>query len=466
MSDPKFLALFSTLNADEASDFRKYLKRQAGTDSVALNVYDHLQKHPADRQLETAHLALKVFKTNAESDKKNLLNTFYDLHRWLRIYLMGQKAIDQSEAGHLLWLSILEDRNMTDEAAKHTTALRKTIDANKRRGTRDFQVSTILYEHSLRHPQIKANPESFSNLISFKKDLDSYYLLSQIKIACELANGKNIKSVESNMDHMKQVFELVELSNLGSNPLFRLYKEVYDLIVLHQEDNYNNLISLLYAHENHVNSDELMTLLSYLHNFAATQTRNGKETEYFIKTHQLNKFALDKGFLNNEINMSPAKFTNIVTASCIAGEFKWADMFIQDFSKLIHEELRFETKLLANSIISFELKQYQQTVQNLQKKDFKNFSNQIRAKLLLLRCLYETQSADALDFCRLFEAMLRRNNPGKTEPIKATLNTVLITKMLIHRNAPKQKILDAIGHTRPLYLITWLLHKAEGYDPV
>lgn len=465
MADPKFLTLYRTLAREEAADFRKYLKRMYGNDTLALEVYDFIRKQKMDKRPGVDYICEKLYGTTSPTARKNLQNGLSDLFLWLKDFLLTDKATDGKFDSRFLWLKVTRDHRLEDEFCRQAQSLQNDMENLPGQGLEDYLKIISLHHLVLYHrPADKPLPDE-NKLLRFKNDLDVFYALAQLKVACELANLKNQMPPGTVQELLSQPdFGAFKISGLDKHPLLRLYWEVYQMIASQREESYAGVIALLSKHASHIDPSELHALFSYLHNYAALQIRNGKAA-YWKSTHLLNCFGADHAVFTRDGGLSATQFNNIIAVACRVEAFQWAERFVASHGSYLPDAVQEETALLAKAIILFEQKKFKKVLQTLSDRDFKNTLDEIRSRALILRSLYELgeDENDMLDYCLAFEKYMRRGGQSGLAAVRGTLNSVRVVKMLIRKKAPREQILKTIHDTRPIYFDSWLEEKAKRY---
>ncbi len=469
MQNSKYFTLLRTLEREELSAFGKYLKRLYGGEDIALSVFDYGKGFfPGFREvekLEIAYACQKIFKEPLDANsynRKKLLNALSDLHRWLKEFLLLEKVRNESFESRALWMSILKERKLSDEFSRHAARLQTEVQAMPKTGVPDYlkgMVSNYFFYYHLAQDKLSAD---IGALQACGSDLDLCYAVCRLKVGCEMANRKNLLSLDFNLEALPTVMELSKTKEWSSHhPLLQLYRSVYDLIANRQDHRYLEIESLLANNVQKMEPEELHTIISYLHNYAAAQIRKGNET-YLDMTHRLNKFSVGHGVFAGSGEMSSSQFNNIVNAACRVKDFAWAAAFTASHQQFLPEDVRSDAVLLAEAILLFEKKKYREVLQKLQEVEFTDLHHAIRSKSLILRSHYELPDSgtDVVGFCIAFEGYLKRNRKPKREAVEATLNFTRIAKTLSLGKAAKEDVLMEIEATTPIYFKAWLLEKA------
>lgn len=468
MADPKFLTLFRTLDKKEIADFRGYLKRMRQNDAIALEVFDYIRKQKREKNLSAGVICNGLYGTETPVARKNLLNTLSDLYLWLKDFLLYSKATDGKFDSRLLWLKILQERRLKNEFINLASSMQTGVESLSGQGMEDYlKIITVNHLTLYNRPADKPLPDEKA-LLRFRTDVDMFYALAQLKVACELANVKNQHIPETEPKETSDpVFEFADLPIPDTHSLVLLYREVYRLIASRQEESYARVISLITRHITRIDPSELHALFSYLHNYAAAQIRN-KKPSYWESTHQLNKFGVEHGIFTREGEFSAQQFNNIVAVACRQNDFDWADAFVASHSSFLPEPIREETALLTSAIILFEKKAFEKVLDTLSGRVFKNTLDEIRSRALILRSLYELRENGnyMLDYCLSFEKYMRHGKHSGRTAIIGALNAIQVIKMLIRRKASRKRIIETIEASKPIYFEPWLLEKAMRYTPV
>ena len=471
MSDWKFLTLLQTLNDREIAAFQRYLKHLHGEEDIALSVFRHIRKLQPDFEnggkLDLAIAHKRIFRTDITANDYNrtkMLNALSDLNLWLREFLLFEKTKADTFESRALWLMVLRERGLDAEYYKQTSRLQAEVKAFPKRGFMDYIKSLAANHFFYYHRAQDSLSPDIDALRLGIKDLYVYYAVARLKLACEMANLKNQFSREFDLDALPKVLEWDEHRPLENNPLLLLYREIYQLISGEDEERFARISALLTEHVHTIDPEEMLVMLSYLHNYAAVQIRKGKE-DYWEKTHEMNKFGIRHNIFMRKDIMSGTQFNNIVNIACRVKDFEWADSFIYTQSIFLPTEVRNDTTLLARALIFFEKTDFGQVVGLLEQASFKDVNDSIRARALLLRSYYECR-ADTdkmLVYCHAFEAFLRRNRKSRKAIVTATLNFLRFVKMLITKKTEQGQLIHEIDKAEALYFKSWLLSKAAVY---
>lgn len=468
MQDRKFLTLLRTLSENELSSFQKHLKRQYGKEEIALLVFDYVKKfYPGlqeEKKLDMAYAYKKIFGEAIHEQPYNrtkMRNAMSDLYLWLKAFLLMEQVRLKTFENQVTWMMILQERGLEREFLNLSSRLRTAWAESPAKSVMQdiygLAVGHFSYYYRL---QDVFSPE-IAPLLEHEKDLDLFYLITKIKLACEKASLKKFLSIE---ESTAPLFSLPEPWPSVEHPLLILYKDIYQLITDQQESSYNQAVRHLTDYAPQIDVAELYTILSYLNNYAAIQFRDGKSS-FWVRTHQLNKFGVEYGVYTRKGVMPATQFNNIVTTACGANDFEWALRFVESHSHFLKADIAADTATMAKAIIFFVKKDFRQVLELLGKARFKDIPDLMRSKAMILRSYYELKmdEEEIFVFCMSFESDLRRNRKPKREAVEATFNFLKLFKLLMDKKVAKERLLHDIERTKPLYFKEWLLEKSVNY---
>lgn len=462
MKGSKFITLLRTLSAEELPAFHKYLRQMHGGEKVALQVFEYVRKlYPKfedNKKLEIDYIYQKLFGgEKQENPRKKMLDTLSDLHLWLKKFLLIEKLDNDLMTSQLLWASILEERHLQEEYSKHITRFHKDVKDLPRKDAKIYLVEMTVgyfYYQYLAQPSAKPRIEELENTLT---ELEICAETIRLRLACQLANIRKVQVPESVPIATVSSLTLPRVELRENSPLLELYYNIYQLIDTEKEVYYDNIAKAFFKADE-FEEDELHGALSYLHNYVATQLRNGTESNITARIHELNKYAFTHGLFNS---LSAGQFANIVSMACSVKDYKWATHFVEKCPVALPAE----AVLLARAAITFGEKQFEEVLNMLEEVDFKGLYEIIRSRLLILRSYVELDSAKAFDYCSSFELWINGRKP-KTEAVEGILATVRIIKMLIMKKQQQQKILAELEKAPLLYTKSWLREKVANYKAI
>lgn len=469
MNNKKFIKILRTLSHEEFTEFYSYLKVKLHKQQAALNTFKYLKRfHPLfqdKKRLSIAYAYEKIFKQPIESNpsnRKNFLNIISDLNLNLKEFLVIRRINNDSIEGRLIWSTILMERGLNEEFFRKITTLNKELGAISLKGTSTHLyhlMSNYLYYYKV--IQKKLEPQIMA-IQQAEESLDHFYCTMRIKLACEtLARAKLLNTKPPNAHSISTMVPIIH-SLKENNHLLAIYYQAYQLLLRKKDEDYNALEALLKKHRDIIPTEDQHILFSYLQNHASSQLRNGKNS-FWIKLHELNKFAADQMLFTHKGLISHTQFNNIVNIACKVKAFDWAMEFIDLHEQYVDKSIRLSTTTLARAIIYYKTKNFDPILPLLLQMDFIDTHQAIRAKALTLISYVELnwKQITIISFCKSFSTFLRRQQKINEETIEATQNFIKLTKMVALGHTPKEVLREKIVATKPLYFDMWLLEKTS-----
>ena len=471
----KFFTLFRTLQPEEVAAFQKYLKRMHSNEKVALGVYAYVKKfYPGfqdEKKLDLSHIFRKVFGTAIEDNeynRKKLLNALSDLNLWLKAFILSEKLNDNSFESRYLWLTILKERKMKQEFVQDAAQIQEELAVrSKRRSVTDYGQSLALNQMVYNQFAEDNSTPLGQAFLPLAANLDLYYAVTKIKMACELVNMQNQNQPVSEPGFLLEMPEIKETPILNDHPLVQLYSEIYRLLSSRRDEHYSRVEALLMAQAEKIDPIELGVMLIYLRNYGSSMVRKGEE-QLWERVHRLNKLGVDNEVFIRRGTMTAREFLNIVNAAGKVGDFTWAEKFIRTRSRHLPADTRVHAELLARTILQFEQKDFASIVRELNLVNLKELHDLhllIRLRTMMLRCFYELgkDQDTILTYCTNFENSLHRMHHPSTEAVVATFNFITLLKILIRKKTDKETLQKKIHDTQPVFFKPWLLEKTAGY---
>jgi len=246
-----------------------------------------------------------------------------------------------------------------------------------------------LWEHDI-DSLVKKN--NFPDVVNA---LDTYYLIRRIRLQLLGLSIMSRTQQEYDLEPMKFILELSKLPQYGC-PLLNLYRTAYEL-EWHKRYSNNDtekyasqLQKLLNQHDEEIIHDSKVGFYTILTNFYIRQVKT-KDLTSSGKAFELFRALEDKGLLLSDNKIRIGKLNALITASCHAEEFKWAEDMLEKYRDYIQEKERHSVYKFNLGQIAFYQKEYDQAdnlflaVEQLTKHQ--SYSNNCR--ILRLKCLYE-----------------------------------------------------------------------------
>ncbi len=428
----------------------------------AILLYSFLEKQyprfPA-KNLTHAYLSKTVYQK--EADLKKVLNTMSDLYRWAKDYLIWQHQLKDENKKDLLWLEVLDTRNMDHEFNLKATLMDKKLAGKKVTDPEDYLNRLTFYHKVWAHPTTKRHTPDFKVLENCLSNLESFYEVSKLNYGAEILNRERMYKATDGLTTKSK-------KNLPpENFLLKVSKLQYKLVRYGEEEIYKELKKCYLYARKRLSSTSKSILLLHLINYSAHQIRSGKQTAYVPEAFQLYKWGLNDGILISHGIIPSHTFINIFTLSMDFGKLAWAKKFIDNYAPLVEPIAREQTELLVRAQLAFKLGNHNSAYfTKLQTVNFSDPLMAIRTKVLIMMNFYEarTQREMLLQFNTAFKYYLKRSKKVKGNILESSLNFANCYRQLVlNRVYPEEFKANVKSYTN-IFLADWLLSKAVDLD--
>jgi len=192
----KLIQLLSVLSLKETKAFKNFLDGFHPKQNIQHAVFEYLfQFAPTFRsveQLTIDRIYEAVFQKAIQSpkDRKNLLNAFSDLTRWLEDFLLHEKLKEKSAERTLLLQRVYQERGLVKN---HANAVEKSYEASLAQ-EEQFLEQFLLNEAVYFGTNKEAESRKVSHLVEGLTQLSSFYTVKALQYTNELANRRKVLS--------------------------------------------------------------------------------------------------------------------------------------------------------------------------------------------------------------------------------------------------------------------------------
>ena len=253
--------------------------------------------------------------------------------------------------------------------------------------------------------------------------------------------------------------------------LIEIYYHSISMILKPGTDvHFKKLLDLYKKHYNRFTVSEKRNMMYWLLNYCYYREEN-EEAEYGRIIFELNKFRLKEGLVFYPGKQIPkGNFRNIFNSAINAGEIKWAEKFIKEYSVKLQKDYQFQVSSLAYASLYFSNKKYGRALESLNKAVFTDLDDKIMVKTLIAKTYYETGETESLmhhiDSFNHFLKNNQRLNPEHQKSYRIFLN-YLRKLVLIKENYNREqnfRLTDEIKNSKIIYGKKWLLEKYSEFN--
>lgn len=289
--------------------------------------------------------------------------------------------------------------------------------------------------------------------VIFRLSINAHINLFSFNKAAE----KNFAEKILNSIDMKKLLDEMEAHNIsGTFELKLKYLALISINDIYDDQSYNMYRDLLYANLSVLGNEEAHRSLHFMESIIAQKINAGRR-EFYKDLFETYKLEIDKNLFSSNINnITVMKYRNIYLTAVRVGEYDWAERFIFDFEKKINDEDRHDIFELAMAQLNFERKNFDDTLQHLNKVKTDQIFFKVDVRILSLMSLYELGHFEtAISLIDSFRKLLSQS-PSLTEQYRQkNLNFINSVSSLIRLTTDYDKDSASI-----------LKEKINGYELV
>lgn len=308
----------------------------------------------------------------------------------------------------------------------------------------------------------RTDPEA---LLATAKHLDIFYMATKLKMLCELINSQNVRSGAYEFFLGNEIEAKVSQGAFIDTPAILIYYHILQTLTDPAEiSHFENLQTQLVRHSKKFDQDELRDMYKYLMNYCIKKINQGDST-FLNRLFETYQTVLENKAIYNGRYLSQWDFKNIVVVGIRAGENKWVESFIETkVQDLVTSEQK-NARTYNTAYLAFSNGQYHQALRLLQDVEFTDIYYQLDMRSIILKCYYEMQDSDALNYhLSAFRLYLSRNKEISDYQRTIYRNLIKFAGKLMHVQGfpmKAQALRQAIEDTKQIADLNWVRRKAE-----
>lgn len=261
-----------------------------------------------------------------------------------------------------------------------------------------FLVKYRIYRNTDNFSNNRNDPEKQEYVCLADAALDRFYLLSKLKLACELYSLQMLVKTSQEIAGLDSVLQLADNGAYLQEPVIALYYHALQTL-LHPDTaqlHFEQLKQLFIEHFRLLNQTEAAQVYYLALNYCATRINKG-EAKYWTEIFDLYQIGADQMLLLENGEMLPWNYKNIVTVALRLGKTDFARQFLYQYQPFLPEAHRKNALAFNLAKYHFACKHYAQALQKLQEVSYDEIFYSLDARLLLMKTYYELQEFDALE---------------------------------------------------------------------
>ena len=431
----------------------------------------------------------KLFKTIygvEEKGKSNLRLLYSELLHLAMTFIQFQRVQSDTSTLNIMLLHELNNRKQSSlfnlELKKIQEGAEETIDGDFFKFK--YQIENEKYNNFKINDKI-IKPQIPSEHISISDESDKYltlYFLTEIisdyvnlimhslkynlnineTYTKELIKSINLKQIQSAFNKDHQYLYILDIYLC----LYELFEDVDNL------EKYIKYKSLVEKYYNKLSSKERQFHYSKITNYLTLMDlKHPGKNEYSAYLFKIYKYILaNKLYLNDKTDYLPESlYRAILLIGIRLNQLKWVKTYIQEFTPFVHPKYKKNLFVYAYSIYYFSTKEYEKSLEYVNRINFNYFIYKFDVKLLLIKIYYElTYYEEALSTIHSFKELLRTDSFFNNEVKSQYLNFIKFINLLLLHKTNSVKDLDFNLHKlkkcQNIIYKEWLLEKWGEFE--
>ncbi len=465
MYGSKLLDVLACLEAGEWKELEVFLKSPYFNRNPDLLRLAMLLKKEApgfkEERVDRYLLMRKLFPKRALEDKE-IRYLMSSLLKLVERFLGQQVYETKPLLGGSHVLEACEARNLKKHYRQQLRQLEKLTESHPYRDEHYYYHRFLRADVETRYFHRQGVRTYDHNLQETVDYLDEFYLITKLRLTCELINRQNILSASYDIRLVDELLGYLEGYDFEKVPAIAMYYHILRLLTA--EDTHPHFQSLkgLMVNNFHLFPEHSQKeIFSYAQNHCIKQIKNGV-TAYHEELFGIYQEGLKTGLLIEEGVLSPWKFKNIVSNGLGLGKFEWVENFIDTFNGKILEEFR-ETALVYNRAhLYYHQGRFSEALKTLNTVEFSDIFYALGTRKIMLMIYFEQEEVESLlSLVSSFKLFLRRNKLISEGNRRAYLNFVNLVQALFRyregKGEQRAELEKQIRETQPLVEESWLM---------
>jgi len=485
MHDSRLVLLLRSLNKKEFRRLGKFLKSPFfNNNERVVSLYEFLRKHHPTfdaPSLAKKQVDKKIFQ---EKDKtytyqarriRDCMSNLSLLVIEFIAVLEGQDEVSLTK--DQLILKAFSKRNLYKLFEDKTEQVVAKLMANPVIDFHYYKTIFELREGLFFHSDNPKLEHSSDQVNAVMRNLDLFYILTKLRISCELKAREQILAETYNIDLINEVIEMAKEKYSSHSSLFIIYPHLIKLF----SEGYNDALyqetkTIYFNQLENIGKSEQKVILHYFINIMSSGLSKGMNR--MKEVFELYKAGLQHEILILNNRITPESFSNIAVSGSISGAFQWTWDFIINFEKYLDEDIRTDTKLMSLAYWYFNKKQYDETINLINEHQLPSKMFYIRTRALLIRTYLEKLLEDKSFYQVLisntdaFRKQVDRNtllSKDKKMSYKNLIKFINKIAALLQTQPPKlqdklNKLKVDIQTKDTVIARAWLLSKIEQFE--
>lgn len=416
MLKSKLFDLLALLNPQELAQLRRlvnspYFNKHENT-RLLLDFILEVGIDNEDPDLLSKEAAFKVLFPGEKYQVQKIKDIMSPLTKLVETQII-QTALEANPDEQSIYLMrVLRERRSDKYFEVAERQLRQRLEQNTRLDGDHFWMSYQLETEADNYFMSKLERTQHASLQARADNLDRFYLLSKLRMSCEMINRTNIIKAHFDLNLIDAIRTHMEenLQRYTEAPVVIAY--YYNLLALMepaQEEHYNKLVQFLDDNTPQLGEAEARSLYDYAKNYCIKKINSGNSL-YLQRLFEVYKSLLENRLIYQGPYLSQWDYKNIVTVATRLKQFDWCLDFMQTEKDNLEPQHRHNAYTYNLAMYHFSKAEYDQAMDLLRDVEFTDVYYNIGGKITLLKIYFELDEIEAFfNMIEGFKAYLNRN---------------------------------------------------------
>lgn len=397
-----------TLDRGEKRRFRQFLWSPYFNKNERVRaLYDILT---GNKFLTTEQVFHMIFPNQTFQEQK-----WYDVHsllyQQLEKFLALEKASDRKTKMEVNLLETFISKRLDHNFTITEKIVEKTFDKVDIKNEDFYHDRYLLYGAKDDYFMQQEQRSDDQNLQLKMNSLDTFYIYSKLKNACEMLNRERIISVSYAYYLIKEIEEHVAKNNAlyVHVPQINIYFSILRMLQKNSVSEFNALFEQLQRHHAIIETNELKGMFGFAQNFCIRRINRGEDA-FLTQLLEVFKLQIYGGIYDRYESITQWNYRTIISIGLRLGEYKWTEEMIHHLKDKLEPKYKENTFEFNLALLYFETGDFKKALRQLSSIEFTDTYHVISARTLIIKIYFEQKDQDGvLDSCKALEQFLKRN---------------------------------------------------------
>lgn len=360
----------------------------------------------------------------------------------------------------------INHKNLNSFTQQHIKDTVESLHSQPHRNN-DYYLQSYQLETEFYTLQSKNKRYEDFNLQAVSNHFHNYAIAEILKYACTAVSYEQVSGKTFEFALLHQCLELIESKpSYRDIPPINIYYLCYKISTSGSDLIFRELYKVIFEYETFFNEQELKDIFLLTINYCIKELNVGKQ-DYAEYAYQLYLYALNKGYLLDNGELSRFTFKNIVFIGVKKlKQYKSVENFIDTFQNNVNAEYRESTVLFNRAVLYTARKEYKKAMKILQQVEFADVLWNLDAKSMLLKIYFEEKEFEALlHLSKSFRLYIHRQKNLGIYKLRYKQMISFCEKLYKHTGASKNKkrlLRNAIDQNSNLPEKEWFLEQVDN----